>query len=61
MKFFAVALALAASAAAQNIFVSVPAANSTVFPGQQLTVEVDKPVRFPVHPTVPDCTLTPPI
>ncbi|GJE93148.1 hypothetical protein PsYK624_093070 [Phanerochaete sordida] len=43
MKYFAVVAALAASALAQTIAIASPAANSTVYPGQWLTVEVDKP------------------
>ncbi|EKM52099.1 uncharacterized protein PHACADRAFT_165414 [Phanerochaete carnosa HHB-10118-sp] len=43
MKYFAVITALAATCLAQNIVINIPAANSTVSPGQWVTVEVDKP------------------
>ena len=46
MKFLAVVAALAATCYAQSIFITAPAANSTVSPGQSLIVEVDKPVRL---------------
>ncbi|GJE93123.1 hypothetical protein PsYK624_092820 [Phanerochaete sordida] len=43
MKYFAVLAALIATTLAQGISIATPAANSTVYPGQWITVEVDKP------------------
>ncbi|EKM52118.1 uncharacterized protein PHACADRAFT_262599, partial [Phanerochaete carnosa HHB-10118-sp] len=43
MKYFAVVAALAATCFAQNIAIGFPAANSTVSPGQSMTVQVNKP------------------
>ncbi|GJE93121.1 hypothetical protein PsYK624_092800 [Phanerochaete sordida] len=43
MKYFAVLATLAASALAQSINIASPAANSTVYRGEWLMVEVDKP------------------
>ncbi|EKM52095.1 uncharacterized protein PHACADRAFT_212686 [Phanerochaete carnosa HHB-10118-sp] len=43
MNYFVVIAALAATCLAQSIDIGAPAANSTVSPGQSITVEVDKP------------------
>ena len=46
MKSIFVAALFAAAAAAQGVVISSPAPNATLSPGQQFTVEVDRPVRF---------------
>ncbi|GJE91612.1 hypothetical protein PsYK624_077620 [Phanerochaete sordida] len=43
MKYTAVIAAFAATALAQGINIAAPAPNSSVFPGQFITVEVDRP------------------
>lgn len=48
MKYFATLAALATTALAQGVFIGAPAANSSVYPGQWITVEVEQPVR-PSH------------
>lgn len=47
MKVFAVLASLAAACFAQNAFIGAPAANTTVIAGQNITVEMDKPVSAP--------------
>lgn len=44
MKSFFVLASLVATCIAQGIQIGVPAAGTTVSPGQNLTVEVDRPV-----------------
>lgn len=44
MKVFAVLASFAAACLAQNVVISAPPGNSTIFPGEWITVEVDKPV-----------------
>ncbi|GJE91551.1 hypothetical protein PsYK624_077010 [Phanerochaete sordida] len=44
MKYFAVLAALATTAFAQGISINAPTANSSVSPGQSITVEIQKPV-----------------
>lgn len=48
MKFFAAFLSLAfvAFVAAQNIAIGSPADGSSVSPGENITVQVERPVRF---------------
>ncbi|KIP06184.1 hypothetical protein PHLGIDRAFT_36040 [Phlebiopsis gigantea 11061_1 CR5-6] len=43
MKVFAVLASLVAACLAQNVAISAPPGNSTIFPGEWITVEVDKP------------------
>ncbi|GJE91550.1 hypothetical protein PsYK624_077000 [Phanerochaete sordida] len=44
MKYFATLAALATTAFAQGVFIGAPAANSDVYPGQWITVEVEQPI-----------------
>ncbi|GJE96144.1 hypothetical protein PsYK624_123370 [Phanerochaete sordida] len=44
MKYFATLAALATTALAQGVFIGAPAANSSVYPGQWITVEVEQPI-----------------
>lgn len=47
MKTFAVLASLVAACYAQSAFIGAPVANSTVTAGQNITVEIDKPVSMP--------------
>lgn len=46
MKTFAVLASLVAACYAQSAFIGAPVANSTVTAGQNITVEIDKPVSI---------------
>ena len=45
MKYIAILAAFAVSALAQGINIAAPAANSQVYRGEYITVELDKEVR----------------